>query len=176
MVEVYQPAEDSFMFVDFLKEYFSNNAIGNYLDMGTGSGILSECTSCFLSKNDILAVDINPEAVALVRSKGYNAIESDLFDKVDEKFDLITFNAPYLPEDNREPEDSRMATTGGKKGDEISIEFLKQSKDYLNKGGRVFLLISSLTPMENINLFKPEIVFRRRIFGEDLIILRFDFD
>jgi release factor glutamine methyltransferase len=175
-MEIYQPAEDSYMFVDFLKNYLSKNKINSYLDMGTGSGVLSEAVCGFLSKDKMLAADINSNAVDFVKSKGYNSIESDLFENINGKFDLITFNAPYLPLDNREPIYSRLATTGGKNGDEVSIKFLKQAKSYLNKYGVVFLLISSLTPMENINLFKPKIVFKKRIFGEDLIILRFDFE
>lgn len=176
MAQVYQPAEDSFMFVDFLKDYISNNKINSYLDMGTGSGVLSECVGEYLSKDKILAVDVNSVAVELLKSKGYKSVESDLFDKVKGKFDLITFNAPYLPEDKREPKDSQLSTTGGKKGDEISVKFLKQVGDYLNEGGKVFLLVSSLTPMENINLFKPRVVCKRRIFEEELIILGFDFE
>jgi release factor glutamine methyltransferase len=175
-MEIYQPAEDSYIFADFLREYLSKNNVNNYLDMGTGSGILSEVVSEFLSKDDILAVDLNLDAVEAVMSRGVKAIESDLFESVEGRFDLITFNAPYLPLDEREPEDSRLATTGGDRGDEISVRFLEQVGDYLNEDGKVFLLVSSLTPMENINLFKPKVVFKKKIFEEELIILGFDYE
>ena len=99
------------------------------------------------------------------------AIHSNLFDKIPQKFDLITFNAPYLPEDPREPKDSQVATTGGPRGDEISVEFLDQAKSHLNKEGKIFLLISSLTPMDKIKKFNPKIVSKKKIFMEELIIL-----
>ena len=186
MTEIYQPAEDSYFFSEFLEEYLfksisPHSAIWStpkgakirYLDMGTGSTILSYTMSKFLDKKNILATDINPNAVKLAKKKGFNAIRTNLFEKIKGKFDLITFNAPYLPEDSQEPKSSRLATTGGKRGDEISVKFLKQAKKHLNKNGKVFLLISSLTPMDKINRFKHKIVARKKIFMEELLILEF---
>ena len=141
--------------------------------MGTGSGILSETTSKFLDKKNILAADINTEAIKLVKEKGFKTIKTNLFSKITEKFDLITFNAPYLPKDSREPKDSQLATTGGKRGDEISIKFLKQAKKHLNKNGKIFLLISSLTPSDKIEKYNPATVAKKKIFIEELKILQF---
>ena len=142
--------------------------------MGTGTGILSETVSKLLDKKNILATDINSKAVKFLKQKGFKTIKTNLFEKINKKFDLITFNAPYLPLDKREPKDSQLATTGGKHGDEISIEFLRQAKKHLNKNGKIFLLVSSLTPMNKIKKFNPRIVARKKIFMEELLILRFN--
>ena len=83
--------------------------------MGCGSGIQSLATS----KGDVLAVDINPEAVKIVKKLGINAIQSVLFVNVKDKFDLIIFNPPYLPEEESEDEESKLITTVGKQGFEI---------------------------------------------------------
>ncbi len=173
MTEVYSPAEDSYFFSEFLKKYISKKRINSYLDMGTGSTILSDTVSKVLSRKNILVADINPTAVRLAREKGFNAIETDLFENIKDKFDLITFNAPYLPKDLRESKSSQLATTGGRRGDEISLKFLGQAKKHLKKNGKVFLLISSLTPLDKINKFNPEIVARKKIFMEELFILEF---
>lgn len=170
-MQIYQPAEDSYLFEEFLDNYLKENKVTSYLDMGTGSGILSTVALKYLDKENVFAADINPEAVNFVKEKEYNVILSNFFEKIDGKFDLITFNAPYLPRDDREPEDSQIATTGGESGDESSLEFLKQAKDYLTKDGKIFLLVSSLTPMDKLNEFKPRIVSQREVFMEDLIIL-----
>ncbi len=179
-MEIYEPREDSFLFVEFLKNYFSKISkkelsILEYLDMGCGSAILSETASGFLSKKSILAADINPLAVRLAKQKGFNSKVSDLFSKIPKtkKFDLITFNAPYLPEEEKEPSDSRLITTGGKRGDEIPLKFLKQAKTYLAPSGKILLLISSLTPLNRINKFRPKIVAEKKIFFENLLILEF---
>ena len=174
-MQVYEPSDDSYFFLSFLEKYLERQKNKNlsYLDMGTGSGILSEIALKYLNKKNILASDINQKAISLVKEKGFNVKRSNLFENIHRKFDIITFNAPYLPEDKREPKDSCVATTGGKSGDEISIEFLKQAQKHLKKDGKIFLLISSLTPQERIKKFNPRIVERKKVFTEDLLILKF---
>ena len=173
-MEIYEPAEDSFLISELLEEYLSKqNKEIKYLDMGTGSGILALTASNFLPKENILASDINPKSVKLLKEQGFNAVKSNLFQNIKDNFDLITFNAPYLPEDSREPKSSRLATTGGKKGDEIAVEFLKQAKSHLNKDGKIFLLISNLTPIDKIKKFKPKIAAKKKIFMEELIVFEF---
>tara|TARA_Y100000310_G_C20704257_1_gene833414 strand:- start:17810 stop:18349 length:540 start_codon:yes stop_codon:yes gene_type:complete len=173
MGEIYQPGEDSYFFSEFLEKYFSKLKHLNidYLDMGAATGILSETAAKFIPKKNILTIDINVNAINILRKKGFNAIKSDLFEKVDKKFDIITFNAPYLPEDFREPKNSRIATTGGKGGDEISIRFLKEAKKYLKNGGKSFLLVSNLTPFDKIKEFGVKIVKRKKLFLEELFII-----
>jgi len=68
-MEIYQPAEDSYFFANFLKKYIKKNNVKSYLDIGTGSGILSETMSKFVRIKNILATDINSSAVKFVRKK-----------------------------------------------------------------------------------------------------------
>ena len=105
---------------------------------------------------------------------GFNCIESDLFEKIPKQnFDIIIFNPPYLPEDVREPKDSRTATTGGKKGNEIILNFLKQAKNYLSENGKIFLITSSLA--EEIDFKKLEYNAKEigceKLFFEQLCVL-----
>ena len=173
---IYEPAEDSFLFMDFLRDCFEGKDIDgkSVLDMGCGNCVLSE-TLRDLGFEDILCVDVNADAVKLAESKDFRAIESDLFSKVDCKFDYIIFNAPYLPMDEREDDESMLATTGGERGDEVSVRFLEQVKDFLNDGGIVYVLVSSLTPMDKINEYKPEVMVKKNVFFEELKILKFVF-
>ncbi|MDP2947354.1 MAG: methyltransferase [Nanoarchaeota archaeon] len=175
MSEIYNPAEDSYFFAEFLKKYFKG-ARGKikYLDMGSGSGILAETAIKFLGRKNVFAVDINPDSVKQLKKKNINAIKSNLFKNVNGKFDAVSFNAPYLPRDEREPIPSRIYTTGGKRGDEISIKFLKQAKKHLNRNGKIFLLISTLTPTDRIKNFDGKIVARKKIDFEELKILEFE--
>jgi len=172
---IYPPSDDSYLLSEFLENYLKNLKDKNitYLDMGTGSGILAETASKFLKKENIIASDINKEAINFLEKKGFKTVRSNLFSNIREKFNLISFNAPYLPEDLREPKDSKILTTGGKKGEEISVKFLKQAKNHLKKKGKIFLLISSLTPKGKINSFKGKIVARKKLFFEEILILEF---
>ena len=174
-MEIYQPSDDSYLFADFLKKYFKSHKVTSHLDMGTGSGILAKTSSKLISPNLVLAADINQSAIKELQNESFQAIHSDLFKNISDKFDLITFNAPYLPLDKREPKSSQLATTGGKNGDEISIKFLEQAKQHLNPKGKILLLISSLTPTDKIKKLWPyKIVAKKKVFMEDLLILEFD--
>ncbi len=160
---IYEPAEDSYLLQEEVKKFVKPGM--KVLDIGVGSGILAET-----AKNigaEVLAVDINPEAVEHVRRKGINSIVSDLFSNVEDKFDLIIFNPPYLPREEMEPEDSQLATTGGEKGNEVIERFLKEANNYLLEDGKILLLFSSLTP--NIIKLFEKYDYKYRMLSEQKI-------
>ncbi len=137
---IYEPAEDSYLLLEQVKKY----AKGKVLDLGTGTGILAE--AALEKTKDVLAADVTEEAVDFVKKKGVKAVKSDLFSNIKGKFDLIIFNPPYLPEEPKEPEDSSLSTTGGKRGNEIIERFLLQAKEHLEEDGKILMVFSSLTP------------------------------
>ncbi len=163
---IYEPGEDSYLLEKYVKKF----AKGKILDMGTGSGI--QALAAEKKCNNVLAADINPEAIALLRKKGINAIKSDLFENIKGKFDTIIFNPPYLPDDSLEDEESKAITTGGLKGNEIINNFLRDAKSHLNKNGVILIVFSSLTG-NVIKLFKKynynyELLESKKIFFEEL--------
>ena len=184
---VYSPAEDSFILSQALDEYFESLSEKQrketfFLDMGTGSGIQSETVSEYISKDNILAVDVNPAAVKLVKNLGFNAIRSDLFASPElkgKKFEVIAFNPPYLPKDE-EGFDDLPDTTGGEKGDEIPLAFLSAAKNYLTENGVIFLLVSSITPRERLEEEikkqgkKKEVVAKKKLFFESLEVWKIE--
>ena len=169
MDEIYQPAEDSYLLSKALEKFLlkTDNSKIKALEIGSGLGIQLLTLKKFGVKN-ILGVDINKKAVQHCKKLGFNSSVSDLFEKVSGKYDVIIFNPPYLPEDSREPEDSRIATTGGKKGSEIINKFLKQAKNHLAKNGRIFLVTSSLTKGLDFAGYLKKKVGEEKIFFEEL--------
>jgi release factor glutamine methyltransferase len=169
---VYPVSEDSIFLSQIIQNFLKKNKERkslNYLDMGAGSGFLAEIgLKSGISKENILCADIDSECVKIIRKKGFNCIKSNLFSRVKGKFDIISFNAPYLP---KHKYDNGKDTTGGKMGDEVTLRFLRQAKKHIKKNGKVFLLISSLTPFNRIKRFKMKIVAKKKIFFEELIIL-----
>lgn len=143
---IYEPVEDSQLLARIVRHSVRGKS---FLDVGTGSGIQSEAALAGKARS-ILAIDINPQAVAQVKKKGIPAKVSDLFSSVTGTFDVIAFNPPYLPADEREDAESQQVTTGGKYGDELVYKFLSHVKNYLKPNGICFLLLSSLTPRTRI--------------------------
>jgi len=182
---IYQPLEDSYLLSETLKNYLKNkiknkeiNQEIKILDMGSGSGVQAEiCKN--LGFNNIICADMNSEAVNHLKKQGFKAVKTDLFSDINpkSKFGLIIFNPPYLPEDKKEPEDSRINTTAGKKGCEIIIDFLEQAKSHLNKDASILLLFSSLShPRMIINKAKDylgynmKLLSSKNLFFEELFV------
>lgn len=167
---IYVPREDSFLLQKIVKKEVKPN--DKVLDMGTGSGIQA-ITASEIS-NNITATDINPECVEQLNHPRIKTIQSNLFENIQDKFDLIIFNPPYLPRDPNEPEDSALTTTGGEKGSEIIEEFLKQAKNHLNKEGRILLLYSSLSGnIENIakrENYNIKIIAKQKLSFEEIYV------
>ena len=171
-MEIYQPAEDSLLLQKHIKQY----AEGRVLDMGTGSGILAREAAKSPMVREVVAVDINGQAVEKLNAqkiKKITAIESDLFEKVSGKFNLIIFNPPYLPQDKGMKDE---AIYGGKKGWEISERFFKQAAKYLVSNGKILFLFSSLTKKSKINeilsnhLFQYQELAKEKLHFEELYI------
>jgi release factor glutamine methyltransferase len=176
-MKIYEPAEDSYLMVETLKEeipkLLKKNPELKLLEIGIGSGInLETAKKAGVNANNITGSDINPKAVEHCRKLGFNCVVSDLFENIKGKYDLIIFNPPYLPEDKREPKNSRIVTTGGKKGSEVIIKFLRQAKNHLNEKGKIFVITSSLSA--NIDFSKlgygTKEIASKKLFFEKLSV------
>jgi release factor glutamine methyltransferase len=179
MSNIYQPSDDSYLLQKTLKTFLKNKSKSiNILDMGSGSGFLAQ-TAINLGFTNTLAADINPEAITHLKKQKIEATKSNLFSNIKTKFDLIVFNAPYLPEDKREPNDSKLATTAGKEGYELINKFLTQAKKQLNPGASILLLFSTLSKPNTILAhakklgYNFNLVNKQKIPFEELFVYEF---
>jgi release factor glutamine methyltransferase len=151
--EVYEPAEDTFLFAKNLniKEGWQ------VLDLGTGCGMLGILAAKKAER--VLAVDLNPFAIRCAKENSalnrkdakMDFIQASLFSalNLDIAFDLILFNAPYLPsEEGEEASWIGRAWAGGASGREVVDRFISQVPPYLKPNGRVLLMQSTLTGVE----------------------------
>lgn len=157
-MDVYEPREDS----ELLKKYVKKYARGNVLDMGTGSGIQAEEAAKKKNVKSVLAVDINPAVRDYVKNKKVKVKISYLFSKVPvKKYDFISFNPPYLPQDTGIDD---FALYGGKQGFETLVAFLHSVDAYLKDDGVVLVVFSNLTQKNRVdeaiekNLFDFELL------------------
>ena len=178
---VYIPAEDSYLLADNLLIKDGQSV----LEIGTGSGIVAMYASKLT--DNITVTDINFDACELARKNfEENNIENieilfgNLFEPVkNRKFDVILFNTPYLPTEDDEVLDNNLnyAFDGGLTGRKIIDLFLNEVKNYLNDGGTVQLIQSSLSDNEKtLNMlddlgFIAEIAEKEHFFFEDITLI-----
>ncbi|WP_457742021.1 HemK2/MTQ2 family protein methyltransferase [Thermococcus sp.] len=175
--DVYEPAEDTFLLAETVDVRPNEVA----LDIGTGTGLIALLMA--RKARYVLGVDINPKAVELARRNaqlnGIRNVEfklSDLFQNVSGRFDVITFNAPYLPGKPEEPID--LALIGGETGREVIDRFIGEVPYYLTENGRVYLVQSSITGIdETLRRFEraglnAEVVARKHFFFEDIALIK----
>jgi len=74
------------------------------LDMCTGSGCIAVTLTALCGLRYVTAIDISKEALTIAEENAKNNnvdnirfIQSDLFENVHEKFDIIVSNPPYIP-------------------------------------------------------------------------------
>jgi len=146
---VYEPSEDSFLLAEAaLSEVKGSESI---LEVGCGSGIISAVVKASTGAR-IAGIDINPYAAACTKENGVDAIVGDLLSCIKGKFDVIIFNPPYLPTAKEESTEEwiNVALDGGLDGRRIISRFLEDAGAHLVENGRILMLVSSLTGLEEV--------------------------
>ncbi len=173
--QVYSPEADTYLLLEAaLKEIRPGEKV---LEIGTGSGYISAALN---EVADVIATDINPHAVCAAKQKGVEVVRTDLARGLRGPFDLVIFNPPYLPTLDEEKIDDWLeyALDGGRNGRVVIERLANEAGRVLAPGGRILLLISSLTGIDaTLDIFegagyRVEIVERRQVFEEDLRVLK----
>ena len=158
--DVFEPSEDSFLFAENL-DIQADDVV---LDLGTGCGILGIAAA--QKAKSVLAVDINPYAISCAKQNAalnkvrekMGFLRGDLLSALsgDALFDVILFNAPYLPSEPHEVETwIGRAWAGGATGRDVVDRFIPQAAAHLKPSGRILMLQSTLTGTElTIQKFK----------------------
>lgn len=175
--EVYEPAEDTHLLLRVaLEEVGPDDRV---LEMGCGRGMISKRLVPLARK--VLATDINPCAVRILRCARIDAVQADLFCGIRSRFDLVLFNPPYLPTTVDEVLEGwlNFAFDGGKTGRDTINRFLETLGDHLDpKRGRALLLVSSLSGLSEVREKAEkegltfEVVAKEKYFFEELFVLK----
>ena len=174
--EVYEPAEDTYLLLNAaMAEARDSDRV---LEVGCGRGLISRNLAPRV--REVLATDINPFAVSMVKEYGIPVIRADLFRGIKAKFDMVIFNPPYLPTSREEKTAGWMnfALDGGESGRETIERFLEDLGSHLIPGGRALILLSSQTGISMvkeiaINLgFEVSQVAVERYFFEQLYVFK----
>lgn len=163
---VLTPRQDSELLVDISLNLIKENSLKSVLDLCTGSG----CLAIAIKKNvdiDVDAVDISKKAfkVAKINAKkngtNINIFRSNMLDCVENSYDLILSNPPYikskeigeLDQEVRE-HDPLIALDGGADGLDFYREIHDNVNEHLNSGGFLVLEIGEGQSEDIKDIFK----------------------
>jgi len=148
------PRPETEELVEFLKSEIQN-PISKILDVGTGSGVIALSLAAKFPTAEIAAVDISDDALALAQENAARLnlasrvrfLKSNLLENVEETFDLIVANLPYISTQDRHTvsrevlNDPTVAVFAGARGDELIRELIAQATSRLRPGGLLALEI-----------------------------------
>lgn len=123
------------------------------LDVGTGSGVIALSLASKFPNAKIVATDISDEALGLARENATRLglgervqfKKSNLLENLDERFELIVANLPYISMKDRPSlarevlHDPEIALFGGEQGDELIRELIEKAPARLEPGGLLAL-------------------------------------
>lgn len=142
------PRADTEILVEKVLSIIEQENIKKVLDIGTGSGAIAVSIAKYKDV-DVLALDINKDALYMAkenaRANGVDKVrflQSNLFENVEEKFDMIVSNPPYIEteeiqklEPNVKDFEPILALDGGEDGLDFYREIIAKAKLYLNDKG-----------------------------------------
>src|SRR5438067_12721055 len=173
----YEPAEDTDLLLDALRKEHPP-AGARCCEVGVGSGVVARAMMDVGAS--VIGVDINPAAAWEAHRLGVPAVRGDLLTALRGPFDLVAFNAPYLPsaDDERLPGDIDRAFHGGEGGVEVSARFVADLPRVLAPEGRALLVASSRADLDTLAAavtragLRHEKVASARFFFEEISVWR----
>lgn len=170
-------------------DYIRKNNLTNIkiLDLCTGSGIIGITLKKELEEFDvkILASDISSRALTVAKENASSLkadisfVESDLFSNIQDKFDIIVSNPPYIAHDDKKTikenvlnYDPHLALFADEEGIYFYRNIIEKSRPYLNEKGIMFFEIGYDQKEKIITLGennKFETVVYKDINGRDRI-------
>ena len=138
---------DTYRFARAIRNKLSSgpHRLRRALDIGCGTGAGAVIVAKNAVCEEVIMTDINASALQLAQlnanAAGVSATmaEGDLFANLEDDFDLIVANPPYL----NDPMQRAYRHGGGELGSELSIRIAEAAKDRLSPGGSLILYTGS---------------------------------
>lgn len=125
------------------------------LDMCTGSGCIGVALAKHVKNAKVTLVDISTKALEVAKKNAkenevkekVNFIQSDMFENIKSKFDVIVSNPPYIKTkvinelDLQVQNEPHLALDGGENGLKFYEILINEAPKYLKENGKIFLEI-----------------------------------
>lgn len=147
--------------IKYIEKYF--NYPVDIIDLGTGSGVIGLTLEKKVNTNNVDLVDISKEALEVTKinkdnlNSKANLIESDFFNNINNRYDVIISNPPYIKDDeeiedivkNNEP---HLALYAGSEGLDCYEKILSNISNYMKERCLIAFEIGYTQKEDIINL------------------------
>lgn len=181
------PQPDTEILVEEVISFLKNRKqMPKVLDICTGSGAIAIAIAKNVSA-EIMATDISSEALAVAEKNArkhgakIQFLQSDLFDKIEGKFDCIVSNPPYIETETIEQlsaevkNEPRLALDGGEDGLTFYRILAEKAPHYLTKEGILALEIGYQQREKVMELLEKsgfaEVYSKKDFGGQDRIVV-----
>ena len=163
--------------IDYIKNNFKEPV--DIIDLGCGSGVIGLTLEKKISTNTVDLVDVSREALEVTKinktklqSKA-NIIESDFFQNIDNKYDVIISNPPYIAineeiEDIVKNNEPHLALYGGEKGLDCYEKIIKELNEHMKDKCLVAFEIGFHQSQDIINIINQYLENIRIVVKKDL--------
>lgn len=183
------PRPDTEILVEEVINIIKNTGFSRILDICTGSGCIGLSIAKNVDSAKVTITDISDNALEIAKKNmeklkitNVNIIESDMFEEIEEEFDIIVSNPPYIETEvidglseqvKREP---ILALDGGEDGLEFYRELINESHKYLNDDGYLCMEIGYNQKDSVINLIEESgnyknVYSKKDLEGNDRIVV-----
>lgn len=152
------------------------------LDMCTGSGCIGISIAKNIENAKVTLVDISENVIEIAKKNALRNkvesqltfIQSNMFEKVEKKFDIIVSNPPYIKTDvipkldKQVQNEPHIALDGGKDGLKFYKIIIEKAKKYLKENGKLILEIGYDQKEEVENLIKQSRQYKKIEVIKDL--------
>lgn len=159
------------------------------LDLCTGSGVIGISLARYIPNSYVICTDISSKALEVAKKNAklnnidnIKFIESDMFENIKEKFDIIVSNPPYIVKDvirslDKEVQNEpHIALDGGIDGLDFYKIIVREAYKYLNENGKVFLEIGydqkdEVTSLLKVSKKYNNIYSKKDLYNNDRIVV-----
>jgi len=184
------PQPDTEILVEEVIDIVKQKGKTKILDLCTGSGAIGISIAKNIDNCEMTLSDISNDALNVAKKNCINngfeneikIIQSDLFENIQDKFDIIVSNPPYIKSDIIKTLDKEvqnepiLALDGGKDGLDIYRKIIEQAYKYLNENGYLCLEIGYDQKEDVIKIIEEtkqykDIYSKKDLAGNDRIVI-----
>ncbi len=165
-------------------EHCKNNPVQSILELGTGSGAIAVTLAQLFKDSLVTAIDISEDALALAKKNAQlNGVETKVhfltgnwFENVQDKFDVIVSNPPYLSEEEWETSavevrdfEPKIALVAAEEGLQYLKLILSRGLCFLKPDGFI-ALETGIAHADALTKYAKELGYKRYYSTQDLCL------